>query len=550
MKTECMPFTAIPHSSRLFLDFLFQYEKVEGFFAHRPQSQAVLEYARGFAAGYGPTDGTPAAGARLEFPAERRARVADVLEKQNRRWGAADATLASIESFRQGAVACISGQQVGVLGGPLYSVLKAASALQMAEELTAQGVAAIPVFWLATEDHDLEEIASVTIPEGCELEKLTATEQSSSAAPVGPLPLEAQIEGLVERATAVLGAGMGERCAARELSRGRELWLGICAAVYAAHGRDRDWCWSIRWRTSCTRLPSRCSRAAAERAEELDEALLERGKALRKAGYHEQVRVTPESTLLFSLEGNRRTVLHRAGDGFMLGAQRVARREVLERIAAHPEQFSANVLLRPVVQDYLFPTAVYFGGPAELAYFAQAGVVYEKLLGRTTPVMPRLSATIISPAMSDLLARYRLSFRDLFHGSAQVCELLASRVLAPGLQEALGQTRQSLQKHLEALRAELQKLDPTLVDAAARSERKMLYQLSKIGAKAARAELRRNEALTKDAHRVLTELFPHKELQERVLPGIYFLAQYGPELISELKKAAAAQCPGHQIIRL
>jgi bacillithiol biosynthesis cysteine-adding enzyme BshC len=290
--------------------------------------------------------------------------------------------------------------------------------------------------------------------------------------------------------------------------------------------------------------------AAAERAEELDEALLERGKALVRAGYHEQVRVTPDSTLLFSMEGNRRTVLHRAGDRFMVGAQRVGRQELLGRIAAHPEQFSANVLLRPVVQDYLFPTAVYFGGPAEIAYFAQGGVVYEKLLGRRTPVLPRLSATLISPAMSELMERYGLSFCDLFHGSEQVSELLASRALAPGLRSSLKETRSSLESHLEALRAELQKLDPTLVDSASRSERKMLYQLSKIGSKAARAELRRNEELAKDACRVLTELFPHKELQERVLPGIYFLAQYGPELIGELKKAAAKQCPGHQIVRL
>jgi bacillithiol synthase len=165
-------------------------------------------------------------------------------------------------------------------------------------------------------------------------------------------------------------------------------------------------------------------------------------------------------------------------------------------------------------------------------------------------VLPRLSATLISPAMSALMERYRLNFCELFHGSDQVCELLASRVLAPGLQTVLQETRSSLESHLEALRAELQKLDPTLVDAAARSQRKMLYQLSKIGSKAARAELRRNEALARDSRRVLTELFPHQELQERVLPGIYFLAQYGPELIVELKKAAAKQCPGHQIVRL
>ena len=131
-------------------------------------------------------------------------------------------------------------------------------------------------------------------------------------------------------------------------------------------------------------------------------------------------------------------------------------------------------------------------GPAEIAYFAQAGVVYEKLLGRRTPVLPRLSATLISPAMSELMERYGLSFCDLFHGGEQVSELLASRVLAPGLQEALQETKGSLERHLEELRAELQKLDPTLVDAASRSQRKMLYQLSKIGSKAARAELRRN----------------------------------------------------------
>jgi bacillithiol biosynthesis cysteine-adding enzyme BshC len=527
-----MPFTAIPHSSRLFLDFLFQYEKVKSFYPHRPHAQAVLEHARS-----------------LEFPAERRARVADVLEKQNRGWGASAAALASIEKFRQGAVACISGQQVGVLGGPFYSVLKAVSALQMAEELTAQGIAAIPVFWLATEDHDLEEIASVTVPNGCELEKFTAAEQNGTDAPVGSIALDAGIEALVERATALLGPGWVSD-ALRESYRVGESYGSAFARLFTRILAGTGMVLVDPLDDELHTVAQPLFTAAAERAEELDHALLERGKALHKAGYHEQVRVTPESTLLFSLAGNRRTVLHLAGDGFMLGAQRISRGEMLDRIAAHPEQFSANVLLRPVVQDYLFPTAVYFGGPAELAYFAQAGVVYEKLLGYATPVMPRLSATIISPAMSDLLARYRLSFSDLFHGSERVCELLASRVLAPGLREALQQTRESLESHLQTLRAELHKLDPTLVDSAARSQRKMLYQLSKIGSKAARAELRRNEALTKDAHRVLTELFPHKELQERVLPGVYFLAQYGRGLIAALKQAAASQCPGHQIIRL
>jgi uncharacterized protein YllA (UPF0747 family) len=123
-------------------------------------------------------------------------------------------------------------------------------------------------------------------------------------------------------------------------------------------------------------------------------------------------------------------------------------------------------------------------------------------------------------------------------------------VLEPELRNALSETRATLTANLETMRTALEKLDPTLVDAAQRSERKMLYQLRKIGGKAARAELRHNESVRRDAHRVLTELFPHKELQERVLPGIYFLAQYGRELIGKLKEAATPECPGHQIIRL
>jgi bacillithiol biosynthesis cysteine-adding enzyme BshC len=532
VKSECMPFTAIPHNSKLFLDFLFDYGKAAPFFAHRPHPQAVVEYAR-----------------TLEFPAERRARVADVLERQNRQWGSSEATLASIERLRRGAVACISGQQVGVLGGPLYSLLKAVSALQMAEELTAQGIDAVPLFWLATEDHDLAEIASVTLPGGCEMEKLTAATPNGSQAPVGRLPLEPRIAAVVERAAEVLGPGWVSD-ALRESYREGESYGSAFARLFTRLLAGSGLILVDPLDDELHAMAQPIFTAAAERAAELDESLLERGRELLRAGYHEQVRVTPESTLLFLLEGNRRTVLHRAGDGFLAGARRLARQQVLDQIAQHPEQFSANVLLRPVLQDYLFPTAVYFAGPSEITYFAQAAVVYEKLLGRVTPVLPRLSATLVSPAMSALLERYGLGFRDLFHGTDRVCELLAARALDAPLQAALEKASTALGGNLESVRAELEKLDPTLVEAAARSERKMQYQLAKIARKAGRAELRRNQALRADACRVLTELFPHKELQERVLPGVYFLARYGPELIGELKRAAASHCPGHQIVRL
>ena len=265
VKSECMPFTAIPHNSRLFLDFLFQFEKVEGFYAHRPQARAVLEYAR-----------------KLEFPGGAAgagggcAGAAEPANGARRRQ-----TLASIERFRQGAVACISGQQVGVLGGPLYSVLKAVSALQMAEELTAQGTKAIPLFWLATEDHDLAEIASVTLPSGCELEKLTATEQSGSEAPVGRLPLEARIAAVVERATQLLGPGWVSD-ALRESYRVGESYGSAFARLFTRMLAGTGLVLVDPLDDELHRIAQPLFVAAAERAEELDEALLERGKALHE----------------------------------------------------------------------------------------------------------------------------------------------------------------------------------------------------------------------------------------------------------------------------
>jgi len=540
-----MPFTAIPHNSRLFLDFLFHSEKVTAFYPHGPHSQAVLQHAR-----------------RLQFPPERRARVAAVLERENRAWGASAATLNSIERFSQGAVACIGGQQIGIFGGPLYSLLKAVSALQMAEQLTSQGCPAVPVFWLATEDHDLAEIASVTLPNGCELEKLIATAQSGSEAPVGGIALEQGITSLVEHAAELLGPGWVSE-ALRESYRPGETYGSAFARLFTRLLAGTGLILVDPLDAELHAIAQPLFVAAAERAAELDHALLEQGKLLQQAGYHEQVRVTPDSTLLFSIEGNRRTVLHRVANGegaqatrasgdheFLIGSRKVKRQELLSRIAEHPENFSANVLLRPVFQDYLFPTAVYFGGPAEIAYFAQARVVYEKLLGYSTPVLPRFSATLITAETGELMERYGLSFCDLFHGAEQVNELLATSALDPELRDLLERTHNAVESHMQALAGPLHKLDPTLVDAAEHSKRKMLYQVSKIRGKAARAELHRNRQLARDAQRVLTELFPHRELQERVLPGIYFLARYGPELIVRLKQVAAHACPGHQIVRM
>ena len=294
--------------------------------------------------------------------------------------------------------------------------------------------------------------------------------------------------------------------------------------------------------------------AAIERAAELDDALLARGRELEAAGYHQQVKVTPSSTLLFTLRDGARVPVHRRANGsgadFLVNDETISQAELLRRIASEPEQFSANVLLRPVVQDYLLPTLAYVGGAAEIAYFGQGAVVYKALLGRATPILPRFSATIVETKPQALLERYHLTVPDVFHGPDAVRETLAKHTLPPDLQSAFDRAGSSLQQSLGAIQQSLERLDKTLVEAATNAGSKMQHQLEQLRSRAARAELRQSEVLGRHAELLSNALYPNKVLQEREIGGVYFVARHGIELLQSLHDTLQTNCLDHQIISL
>ena len=215
--------------------------------------------------------------------------------------------------------------------------------------------------------------------------------------------------------------------------------------------------------------------------------------------------------------------------------------ELLAILDAAPERLSPNALLRPVFQDTILPTTAYIGGPAEIAYFAQAGVVYEKLLGRITPILPRLSATLIEPRIERLLTKYEIELPELFHGECQLRECLAARSLPADLRQNFENARRSVDDVMQHVSSSLQTLDPTLVEAAGRAAGKMQYQVNRLQKRAAQAELRRTEILTRHAMQIENALYPKKSLPERELAGLYFYANHGPELIDRLIELAAAR---------
>jgi bacillithiol biosynthesis cysteine-adding enzyme BshC len=539
MKSQCLPFTQIPHTSRLFLDYLSYTPSVGGFYPRSPIfSEWVKEEAQ-----------------RVVYDDVRRVKVSDILERQNRVWGASPKTLANVERFRRGAVAAVTGQQVGLFGGPLFSIFKALTAVKLAEQATASGVECVPIFWLATEDHDLAEVNHVALAIEHDLPELLAVESHGvNDAPVGTVKFGAEIETVVARAAALLGDSEVTNWLRAAYRPGETLGSAF-ALLFAQLFAD----WGVILLDPSDKdfhdLAKPLFRAAIERASELDDALLARGKALEAAGYHQQVKVTSATTLIFEVENGARTVVRHKNNGasggeFVVGEERSSREELLDRIDAAPEKFNPNVLLRPVVQDYLLPTLVYAGGAAEVAYFAQAGVVYEKLLGRVTPILPRFSATLLEAKPERILARYQLGLPEVFQGPEKVREAISAQSLPSDLRGRFSEAYASVEQSMTAVRESIATLDSTLIDAAESARTSMSHQIDRLQARVARAEQQRNEVITRHADALSNALFPHKVLQEREVAGVSFVARYGPGLLTNLYEKIHADCHDHQVIEV
>ena len=539
MKSECLPFSQIPHTTRLFSDFLSDYSKVQQFY---PRSAYFNQWFKDEAS-------------NLSYVAERREAVSMILDRQNQSWNASAKAVENVARLRAGASAVVTGQQVGLFGGPSFTIFKALTAIKLADQATRSGVDCVPVFWLATEDHDLAEVNQVSIPgpDGS-LQKLTATAEGLSNAPVGTVRFGSEIDAVVEAASGLLGPGEISDFL-REAYRPGETFGNAFARLLARLFAD----WGVILLDSADpefhRIAEPVYRAAIERAADLDEALLSRGKALESAGYHQQVKVTSSSTLLFTVRNGARVPVHRRvnGDGsaeFLIEEERISKADLLSRITSSPWDFSGNALLRPVIQDYLLPTLAYTGGSAEVAYFAQVAVVYEMLLGRVTPIVPRFSATIVEPKPKTFLERYGLRLADLFQGPENLREQMASRTLPEELQSAFDQAEASLEKSLAAIREGLARLDSTLVDSATNAASKMQHQLSQLRSKAARAGLRHTEVLTRKADVLSNLLYPGKALQEREIAGVYFVARYGREFLRDVYETIHPDCVDHQVISM
>jgi bacillithiol synthase len=541
MSTECYPITLLPNVTKLYREYLAMGESaadapVRRWYGAEPMGGKWMGMAR---------------------PGVDVGRLADALKRQSEDFGAGSAALENIERLRNGARAVVTGQQVTLFGGPLLTLLKAATAVARAKQATvATGVEHVPVFWLASEDHDLEEVDQVSLLTKDSVETLRAGLKVARAVPVGGVELGAEMEAVLDRASELL-AYAPECDLLRECYAPTETYkptLGgafarLMARIFAPQGlivmdaAGREF----------HALGKRTLRCAIEYAGELEGVLLARTRELENGGYHAQVLVASGHSLLFLIdaENGERAALRRMPDGGWKAAGRTySTAELIAILEREPERISPNALLRPVFQDTILPTAAYIGGPAEIAYFAQSAVVYEAVLGWITPVLTRLSATLIEPAIETVMKQHEVTLPDAMTTAEELAQKLGARAMPIAEKRKLAAVGNAMDVELTALTEYLNGLDESLGRSAEVSGSKMRYQMNRLRRLAANFELQKEASLMKHARAMTLNVFPEGHPQERVLGGIWFLARHGEGLVERLVEEAANLCPGHIVVRL
>jgi bacillithiol biosynthesis cysteine-adding enzyme BshC len=514
MECSCVRHTEVPGTSKLFADLIYHFDRVEDFYPYRPNDIQSLVRA-----------------AQFDFPDARRAALIQALTPLNR----GNPSLALLA--QPGTVAIVTGQQVGLFSGPAYTVYKALTAIKAAQELSEQGVPAVPVFWLATEDHDFAEVDHAWVF-GADYRPVNiriagATDNGSH--PVGgialrDIPIDALRSALAGLPFADDAVAMVERAYQPGETMG-SAFARMIGELFAP--------WGLLlidpMQRALREMAAPLMGEVVERMPELIDALMVRSTELIARGYHAQVLVDKTTSLAFLLQDGQRIALRH---------QKLSTQELVQRAA----DLSPNALLRPVVQDYLLPTAAYIGGPAELAYLAQSQVLYGKLTGRQPAAFPRAFFTLLDERSHKRMVRYGVNPTDLFGGEQALHDTIAARLVPEQLRARLDRTQAAFSTALDALKGDLDQFDVTLAAALATNRRKIEYQVGKIARKTATQIMARDEQATRDARSLNGLVFPEKHLQERFYSIVPFIAKFGPGLVDELYSAVRTECPDHQFV--
>ena len=538
-------FKEIPGNTKLFLDYLNSFEKVQKYYKYdfRDKEQFIAKFKQ-----------------LSESPKEFRNELSTIINNQYKSLNPSSKTLKNISLLKnKETIAVVTGQQLGILGGPLYTFYKIITAIKLCSHLAERydNYHFVPVFWLEGDDHDFDEVRSINVlNDNNEIIKISyndeAIEEEQNRGSIGYLKLKESINVFLKdfenqlRNTEFKNPLMDNlKSFYREEKTFKEPFKELLFWLFDQYGL-------IIFDPQDVRIKELLKPVFKKEISDFrnhTEKLVNISANLEEL-YHAQVKIRPINMFYNYDEG--RYIIEPVENEFRLKGKRkkFSFEEINNLIEAEPDKFSPNVLLRPICQDFLFPTGFYVGGPSEVAYFAQILPLYEFYNIDPAIIYPRSSITILERALKSVLEKYGMILTDIFTDPNKLKNTIINSVSDKNLEEIFKGTKNQIDLVFDNLKEKLFELDKTMGDVTSKYRLKVLGYIDELNGKATEAQKKRYEITLRQIDKASANLFPNMNLQERELSFFHYANKYGLDILKNLFEELVINKFEHQVIEL
>ena len=536
-------YSEIPTSPQLFIDYVENFEKVKEFYpTNFRNNEDLIKNLENF-----------------NKDLEHREKLVQILNKQYADENISEKTKQNIENLlSENTFAIVTGQQLGILLGPLYTIYKIITSIKLADQLNEiyPELKFVPIFWLEGDDHDFNEVNWIKILDNeNSLTKIVyqdGLDAETNRGPMGNYQFDLTIENFIEKISSSLRETEFKSDVINLIKKFyypgasfKSGFVGLLKMFFDKYGliifdpqdiEVKDWLKDI-------------FRKDIESYQFISEELILRSARLEE-NYHAQVKIKPIN--LFYLEDGGRYLIEPAGNDFRLKGKRkkFTKEQLVAEIASNPEKFSPNVILRPVCQDFIFPTAYYVAGPSEICYHAQI-YPYYAIHNLTPPILfPRSSATLIEAKVQNILNKYELKLQDFFNDLETLATNITDKNSEIVVQNVFEEVFREIEEPFNKLKENLIKIDPTLEDVIKNAQNRISQTLGVVKEKALIAQKKKNEIIFRQIYKTSNILFPDENLQEREINFIYFANKYSLNFIDFIFENLNINLFEHQLIQI
>jgi len=532
----------IDEKPKLFVDYLYDFEKISPFFKWHPLndwSVCIEERLANYSL---------------------RPEIVEVLYHQNQKWNASDKTLSYVDKLKApNAVAVVTGQQAGIFGGPLYTIYKILSVIKLVEYLQKKYDKwfFVPIFWMEVGDNDYKEINHFYFfTFNNELERLSLSDLPNDYRSIALRKIPSEITELHKRFSEISLPSEFRDQIVENLKRiyteGKSFALAFAELLHYLFG-NYGLVVMDPTEKRVANLAKPLYYKVLQKSGEINNVFERNNDSLIDKGYHLQIALEPGQSLLF-IENEDKARSKIILDGEMCIIQnpqkksQISENSLFDLISQSPDKFTPNVVLRPVLQDFLLPTVAYIGGPAEISYAAQLKQIYQ-LLEVVEPIFyPRTRITVVENKIQKIINKYELDIRKILILREMLVDEFISSHTDQEVHSAFKMAEQHIKKAMDELKSVLHQIDNTLDSSIGKTEKSMIDFLGKLKYRADQSYKRKLETEINQINKVILNLFPKGEYQERIVNSFYFKIKYGPEFIDKIYHTMDILNWDHQLI--